>query len=258
MSQTTPNRLLGIRRRAARRHDRWLRQRLGDRSQPDLGRSHEIACQRLPRSRGDAGVETITCAIRYPNALIACARFDGTGRTIPVIVVVFEVVCATADANRRDRIVKVREYAAFPSARVPGRIVPNQDGAYIFGVVNRTVFRRRSTVVGRIVATAIALTLAFGAFWLGAMHAVPVLDPVSILLMLFVSIFWFLLAGICWFKWDLVREAFQVGRASYLPSGQRRVGSGSGPPITRGGSNEIRGISIAMRSPSRRSASPGQ
>jgi len=65
----------------------------------------------------DAGVETINRAVRYPDALITCTRFDGTGRTIPGVVVVFEVVGATADANRRDRIIKVREYAAVPSIR---------------------------------------------------------------------------------------------------------------------------------------------
>jgi len=59
----------------------------------------------------------INRAVRYPDALITCTRFDGTCRTIPGVVVVFEVVGATADANRRDRIVKVREYAAVPSIR---------------------------------------------------------------------------------------------------------------------------------------------
>ena len=63
----------------------------------------------------DAGVETVNRAVRYPDALITCTRFDGIGKTIPGVVVVFEVVGTSADANRRDRIVKVREYAAVPS-----------------------------------------------------------------------------------------------------------------------------------------------
>jgi hypothetical protein len=52
-------------------------------------------------------------------------------------------------------------------------------------------------------------------------------------------------AGIVWFKWDSLREAFRVGRTSYsyLSSGQR--GFRSGPPINRFGSNEIRGTIIS-------------
>lgn len=65
----------------------------------------------------DAGVETVNRAVRYPDALITCTKFDGTGRTVPGVLIVFEVVGDTADASRRDRIVKVREYAAVPSIR---------------------------------------------------------------------------------------------------------------------------------------------
>lgn len=39
----------------------------------------------------DAGVETINEAVRYPDALVTCSKFDLTGRTIPGVVVVFEV-----------------------------------------------------------------------------------------------------------------------------------------------------------------------
>ena len=65
----------------------------------------------------DAGVETTNHAVRYPDALVTCTKFDGTSKTVPGVLVVFEVVGATADSNRRDRITKVREYAAVPSIR---------------------------------------------------------------------------------------------------------------------------------------------
>jgi len=69
-------------------------------------------CQRLGP---DAGVETVNTAVRYPDALVTCSNFDLADRTIPGAVVVFEVVSSTS--SRRDRIVKVREYAAAPSIR---------------------------------------------------------------------------------------------------------------------------------------------
>lgn len=65
----------------------------------------------------DAGVETVNHAVRYPDALITCTKFDRNVRTIPGVVVVFEVVGSTAESSRRDRIVKVREYAAVSSIR---------------------------------------------------------------------------------------------------------------------------------------------
>ncbi len=63
----------------------------------------------------DAGVATVGNAVRYPDALVTCARFAGTVLTIPGVVVVFEVV--SPGSSRIDRIVKVREYAAVPSIR---------------------------------------------------------------------------------------------------------------------------------------------
>lgn len=65
----------------------------------------------------DAGLETINRAVRYPDALIARTAFDGRARTVPDVVVVCEVVGATAGSSMRDRITKVREYAAVPSIR---------------------------------------------------------------------------------------------------------------------------------------------
>jgi len=63
----------------------------------------------------DAGVETVNNAVRYPDALVTCSRFDLTDRTIPGVVCVFEVLSPTS--GRVDRILKVREYAAVPSIR---------------------------------------------------------------------------------------------------------------------------------------------
>lgn len=65
----------------------------------------------------DAGVETVDHAIRYPDALVTCSKFNGTDKSVPGVVVIFEVVGSTPDANRRDRITKVREYAAVSSIR---------------------------------------------------------------------------------------------------------------------------------------------
>lgn len=65
----------------------------------------------------NAGLETSNNAIRYPDALVTCSKFDLRGRKVPSVLVVFEVVGSTADSNRRDRIVKVREYAAVTSIR---------------------------------------------------------------------------------------------------------------------------------------------
>lgn len=63
----------------------------------------------------DAGVATTGDAIRYPDALVTCSRFDLADRLIPGVVVVFEVLSPTS--GRIDRIVKVREYAAVASIR---------------------------------------------------------------------------------------------------------------------------------------------
>jgi Uma2 family endonuclease len=63
----------------------------------------------------DAGVQTVGTAVRYPDALVTCSKFELTDRTIPGVVVVFEVLSPTS--GRMDRIVKVREYAAVPSIR---------------------------------------------------------------------------------------------------------------------------------------------
>jgi Uma2 family endonuclease len=63
----------------------------------------------------DAGVETVDNAIRYPDALVTCTKFENADRLIPGVIVVFEVLSPTS--GRSDRIVKVREYAAVRSIR---------------------------------------------------------------------------------------------------------------------------------------------
>lgn len=58
----------------------------------------------------DAGLATVGNAVRYPDALVTCEKFDGTARITPGVVVVFETVSPTSGPT--DRIVKVREYQA--------------------------------------------------------------------------------------------------------------------------------------------------
>jgi Uma2 family endonuclease len=59
-----------------------------------------------PRFRG---------ADRYPDALITCTKFSQLSRLAPDVKVVFEVL--SPESGRRDRITKMREYAAVPSIR---------------------------------------------------------------------------------------------------------------------------------------------
>jgi Uma2 family endonuclease len=61
------------------------------------------------------GVATIGDAVRYPDALVTCARFPDSERLVPGVVVVFEVLSPTS--GRTDRIEKVPEYHAVPSIR---------------------------------------------------------------------------------------------------------------------------------------------
>ena len=63
----------------------------------------------------EAGVETVNQAVRYPDALVTCSKFDNQTKRIPGVVVIFEVI--SPSTSRTDRIVKVREYAAVSSIR---------------------------------------------------------------------------------------------------------------------------------------------
>jgi Uma2 family endonuclease len=63
----------------------------------------------------DAGVATIGTAIRYPDALVTCAKLDSEALTVPGVVVVFEIL--SPSTSHADRIIKVREYAAVASIR---------------------------------------------------------------------------------------------------------------------------------------------
>jgi Uma2 family endonuclease len=60
-------------------------------------------------------VQTIGNSIRYPDALVTCAKLSQSARIIPDPVIVFEVL--SPDSGRRDRIKKQGEYAAVPSIR---------------------------------------------------------------------------------------------------------------------------------------------
>ncbi len=63
----------------------------------------------------DVAVRTIGDNIRFPDVLVTCAQFPGTEQIAPNPVIVFEVL--SPDSGRRDRIDKMREYAAVPSIR---------------------------------------------------------------------------------------------------------------------------------------------
>jgi Uma2 family endonuclease len=63
----------------------------------------------------EAGIATVGTAVRYPDALVTCAKLDTDALTVPGVVVVFEVL--SANTGRTDRIIKVREYAAVASIR---------------------------------------------------------------------------------------------------------------------------------------------
>lgn len=63
----------------------------------------------------DAGLATVGDTVRYPDALVTCAKVPGNAHVVPGVVVVFEVLSPTS--GRTDRIVKLLEYRAVPSIR---------------------------------------------------------------------------------------------------------------------------------------------
>jgi Uma2 family endonuclease len=78
----------------------------------------------------DAGVATIGAAVRYPDALVTCARVPGDALTIPGVVVVFEVLSPTS--GRVDRIVKLREYRSVATIRTYVIVEHNGVGLTVF------------------------------------------------------------------------------------------------------------------------------
>lgn len=97
------------------------------------------------RSLGsDAGVATVNEAVRYPDTLVTCAKFDLTDRTIPGVVAVFEVL--SPSSGRVDRIVKVREYAAVASIRRYVILESNSIGLTVFERATRDEPWRASTL----------------------------------------------------------------------------------------------------------------
>jgi Uma2 family endonuclease len=60
-----------------------------------------------------AGIETINKAVRFPDALVTCAKVGHSSYVVPRVVAVFEVL--NPSSGRTDRILKVREYAVVPS-----------------------------------------------------------------------------------------------------------------------------------------------
>jgi Uma2 family endonuclease len=79
-------------------------------------------------------VATVGSAVRYPDALVTCAKVRGDAQTIPGVVVVFEVLSPIS--GRTDRIVKLREYRAVGTIRC--YIILEQSS------VGLAVFSRRS------------------------------------------------------------------------------------------------------------------
>jgi Uma2 family endonuclease len=63
----------------------------------------------------ELAIRTPAGKIRYPDTLVTCTRFPGTAYIAPDPVIVFEVI--SPDSGGRDRIEKLREYAAVPSIR---------------------------------------------------------------------------------------------------------------------------------------------
>ena len=90
------------------------------------------------RSRGsdcrplgpDAGVATVGGAVRYPDALVTCAKVRGDAQIIPGVVVVFEVLSPTS--GRTDRIIKLREYRAIGTVRCYVILEHNSVGLTVF------------------------------------------------------------------------------------------------------------------------------
>ena len=78
----------------------------------------------------DAGVATTGAVVRYPDALVTCAKVRGDAQIIPGVVVVLEVLSPTS--GRTDRIIKLREYRAVATIRSYVIIEHNSVGLTVF------------------------------------------------------------------------------------------------------------------------------
>jgi Uma2 family endonuclease len=59
------------------------------------------------------GVQTIGNAVRYPDALVTCTKFDLSDRLAPDVKIVFDVL--SPSSGTLDRVTKLREYGGVPS-----------------------------------------------------------------------------------------------------------------------------------------------
>jgi Uma2 family endonuclease len=75
-------------------------------------RLRDTGCRALGQ---DTGIATLGRAVRYPDAVVTCAKVDGLSRLLPDPVAIFEVL--SESTGRTDRVTKVREYGAIPSLR---------------------------------------------------------------------------------------------------------------------------------------------
>ena len=69
---------------------------------------------------------TVGAAVRYPDALVTCTKVPGDSRTVPGVVVVFEVL--SPSSGRVDRIIKLREYRSVPTIRSYVIVEQNSSG----------------------------------------------------------------------------------------------------------------------------------
>ena len=93
----------------------------------------------------DAGIATVGKAVRYPDALVTCARVPMGALTVPDVVAVFEVV--SPGSSRMDRIVKVREYAAVPTILHYVILESTGAGLTVFGRTEGTAAWTASTLL---------------------------------------------------------------------------------------------------------------
>ena len=63
----------------------------------------------------DCGLATVGDKVRYPDVQVTRSKPLPSSKLVPGTVVAFEVI--SPDSVRRDRVEKVREYAAVPSMR---------------------------------------------------------------------------------------------------------------------------------------------